>query len=417
MRYSGDYDDFDNFDGFSDFDNLDDSDDFGEKIKRTVQEACETGNFAGLSRTVNDTINRAMRSILGKDGRQRPDIRDVHPEPFAKGGHHRGDEGRGYVDISPKYIRTYGQKLKGLFFAVGGFITGGVLLMGAMIAAATLPIVGAALMITATASLLAISLPFFAAGLYGTSLLGKIRRFAEYLSVLGNREYGNIKDFAARVRKSEKKVLKDIEYMLDKRWFLQGHLDAMKTCLMTTDRAYNEYMALMRQREEARQAEAASAEQRAKENAGLPPEVAETLKKGEESIARIRACNEAIPGEEVSEKILRMEVLTRRIFERVKDEPDTVGDIRKLMDYYLPTAVKLLEAYADFDSLPVSGENIEASKRAIEEMLDTINSAFEKLLDKLFRDIAWDISSDVSVLKTMLAQDGLTEKDFEPEKK
>ena len=104
--------------------------------------------------------------------------------------------------------------------------------------------------------------------------------------------------------------------------------------------------------------------------------------------------------------------MTRRIFARVEEEPDTVSDIRRLMEYYLPTAVKLLEAYKDLDAQPVQGENIISSKREIEETLDTLNGAFEVLLDDMFQDTAWDVSSDVSVLKTMLAQEGLTEKDF-----
>ena len=106
----------------------------------------------------------------------------------------------------------------------------------------------------------------------------------------------------------------------------------------------------------------------------------------------------------MSEKISRMELLTRRIFERVEQEPDTVSDIRRLMEYYLPTAVKLLEAYEELDSLPVQGENILSSKKEIEDTLDTLNFAFEQLLDSLFQDTAWDVSSDISVLKTMLAQ-------------
>ena len=79
------------------------------------------------------------------------------------------------------------------------------------------------------------------------------------------------------------------------------------------------------------------------------------------------------------------------------------------MDYYLPTTVKLLEAYAQMDAQPAGGENIQTAKREIEATIDTLNVAFEKLLDDLFLDTAWDISSDISVLNTMLAQEGLKE--------
>ncbi len=382
-----------------------DFDDLGENIRRTVQEACDTMDFSSLSRNISNTVNGAMNSIFGGKDRE-PDLKDIHPEPFA------GKETPGGYTSERKYIKTYGKKVLGMILSIGGFIVGGVFTAGALIVTAALPLIGASVTATAAGTLGVMAIPFLGAGIYGTGLLGKIRRYNGYLSVLGDRDYGNIRDFAERVRKPEQKVLKDVEYMLEKRWFLQGHLDSMNACLMTTDKAYREYMSIMRQKEEAKAAEKASAEEKAARYGSAAPEVRETLEKGEEFISKIKACNDAIPGEEVSEKIFRMEVLTRRIFERVKEEPDTVDDIRRLMDYYLPTAIKLLEAYEELDRQPVQGENIVTSKKEIEDTLDTLNGAFEKLLDNLFQDTAWDVSSDVSVLKTMLAQEGLTGKDF-----
>ena len=88
-------------------------------------------------------------------------------------------------------------------------------------------------------------------------------------------------------------------------------------------------------------------------------------------------------------------------------------DLKKLMDYYLPMTVKLLNAYAEMDAQPVQGETIRASKKDIEDTLDTLNLAFEKLLDSVFEDTAMDVSSDISVLHSILAQEGLTEDDFQ----
>ena len=104
-----------------------------------------------------------------------------------------------------------------------------------------------------------------------------------------------------------------------------------------------------------------------------------------------------------------MEMLVDKIFDRVEQNPASVGDIRKMMEYYLPTTIKLLQAYQDLDAQPVQGENIISSKKEIEKTLDTLNRAFEKLLDDLFQETAWDVSTDISVLHTMLAQEGLTE--------
>ena len=106
-------------------------------------------------------------------------------------------------------------------------------------------------------------------------------------------------------------------------------------------------------------------------------------------------------------------MLIGRIFDRVEQNPQVVGETQKLMSYYLPTTLKLLEAYEELDRQPVQGENIATSKREIEETLDTLNTAFEKLLDSLFQETAWDVSSDISVLKMMLAQEGLGPDDFQ----
>ena len=141
----------------------------------------------------------------------------------------------------------------------------------------------------------------------------------------------------------------------------------------------------------------------------LSPEVQKIIDEGDEYICKIHACNDAIPGVEISAKISRMEMLVDKIFDRVEQNPDSVDDIRKLMEYYLPTTIKLLKAYEELDAQPVDGENIRASKAEIEATLDTLNIAFEKLLDSLFQETAWDVSSDISVLNTMLAQEGLTE--------
>ena len=87
--------------------------------------------------------------------------------------------------------------------------------------------------------------------------------------------------------------------------------------------------------------------------------------------------------------------------------------MQKMLSYYLPTTQKLLEAYRDLDKQNVEVKNISDTKREIETTVDTINRAFEGFLDELFRDHAWDIQSDISVLNTMLKQDGYIKSDFE----
>lgn len=246
----------------------------------------------------------------------------------------------------------------------------------------------------------------------GTALLGRVKRYRLYLSTLGDKEYCEIKELAGRLKKSHKYVVKDIQKMIRRGWFKQGHLDSQKTCLIVSNDAFTQYNELMQRMEKQKLEEKLSREKQAKAQKKLDPEVQEIIRTGDEYIKKIHESNDAIPGEEISAKISRMEVLVDRIFDRVEQNPESVTDIRRLMEYYLPTTVKLLEAYEQLDGMPVQGENIISSKNEIEKTLDTLNAAFEKLLDSLFQDTAWDVAADISVLNTMLAQEGLTKDDF-----
>jgi 5-bromo-4-chloroindolyl phosphate hydrolysis protein len=197
--------------------------------------------------------------------------------------------------------------------------------------------------------------------------------------------------------------------MIQKGWFLEGHVDQQETCLITSNATYHQYVATQKQLEQKQRQQAQQEEARGK----MPKEVQEVLDKGNAYLDKIHRSNDAIPGEEISSKISRMELIIQKIFERAKEHPEVIPDLKRLMDYYLPMTVKLLDAYEDMDRQPIQGENIRSSKKEIEDTLDTLNTAFEKLLDSIFKDTAWDVSSDITVLHSVLAQEGLTEDAFE----
>ena len=83
--------------------------------------------------------------------------------------------------------------------------------------------------------------------------------------------------------------------------------------------------------------------------------------------------------------------------------------MQEMMEYYLPTMIKLVEAYADYDKISEPDEDVLSAKIDIENTLDTINGAFTKLLSILFKDSVWDVTTDAQVLKTMLVQKGLAD--------
>ena len=241
--------------------------------------------------------------------------------------------------------------------------------------------------------------------LSGAYNLGMVRRFKIYRKTLGNKTYCTLEKLARSVGKSVRFVRKELQKMINQGLFLEGHLDKEQTQLITSDETYRYYEQSRLQLEQRKQQAAPVKEPEPKSKSQLQ----QVLDKGNAFIAEIRRCNDEIPGVEISEKISRMEMIVQKIFDRAQKHPEIIPDLQKLMDYYLPMTVKLLNAYADMDAQSIQGENIQNAKREIEQSLDTLNQAYEKLFDSVFMETALDVSSDISVLHTMLAQEGLTE--------
>ena len=123
---------------------------------------------------------------------------------------------------------------------------------------------------------------------------------------------------------------------------------------------------------------------------------------------QLRQANDAIPDPVMTAKISRLEDVSARIFALAKKDPDKKAQLQKFMDYYLPTALKLLNTYAQLLAQDVQGTNITEAKQSIERSMDLLITAFENQLDKLFASDALDVSTDIAALEGMLNLDGLT---------
>lgn len=138
-------------------------------------------------------------------------------------------------------------------------------------------------------------------------------------------------------------------------------------------------------------------------------ELDKMISDGNLAIAEMKRLNEAIKDEKISRQIDRLEEISGKIFDCVKANPEKLPQIRKFMNYYLPTTLKLLNAYDRMGSQGVSGENISGTMERVENMMGTIVTAFERQLDSLFGDQALDISTDITVLENMMAREGLSD--------
>ncbi|MGM9578381.1 MAG: 5-bromo-4-chloroindolyl phosphate hydrolysis family protein [Evtepia sp.] len=137
------------------------------------------------------------------------------------------------------------------------------------------------------------------------------------------------------------------------------------------------------------------------------PKIDALIQEKDRAISEMRRLNDAIADETISAQIDQLEDITGKIIDQVIEHPEKQPQIRKFLIYYLPTTLKILNAYDRMGSTGVTGENIGGTMEKIETMMGTIVLSFQKQLDALFRDEAMDIASDITVMENMLAQEGL----------
>lgn len=391
----------------------------GSDIGRRVTDAINTGNYSQLNRDIKRKVEQAFTGNAFNDGLNGKLYRG--PETG------QGNNGAGFDRVDPaaytqpKNTGVYRQGVvpvtpnppkKGgpLAMMIAGY---------AMTAIFGLACIGLALlMIPASAvdgytlgitgASAGLMVPFTAAGIVlavcGTKQYGTAKRFQSYCNTLKSDSFCQISAMAAGTGRDEKFTVKDLQKMIDKRYFPEGHIDDHKTCFIGTDKTYEQYV---KARESAARAKA-QAEAEAQGFRAMPEDLQQVITEGKAYIKSIREANDAIPDEVISDKLYRMEDVVRKIFEYVKNNPDQVDQLRRFMSYYMPTTEKLVKAYQQMDQETILGENMTKAKTEIAETLDTINEAYEKLYDSMHIDVAMDVASDISVLKTMFAQEGLT---------
>ena len=369
-----------------------DWEDLGRKIADMVDQAVNHRDFQKLNENIRRTVDRGAEAVRrAVDGREKTDFQSA-PKP---------------KDLTVYYGKTGSLTTRGLAKTIGGGLLA-FMTLGLSIAATALEFVfgvgGGGI-----SGWLALGSMAAGGGLVasGVKNLNQVSRFKAYRKALGDKTHCALKKLARAVGKSEKFVRKEVLTMIGGGLFPEGHLDNEETMLIISDETYRLFETSRLQLEQ-RQRQAEQMQPKQPEKAP-DSRVREVLDRGEAFIREIRRCNDRIPGQEISAKIDRMELIVDRIFDRAETNPEIIPDLKKMMDYYLPMTVKLLNAYADMDAQPHQGENIRNAKAEIEQSLDTLNQAFEKLLDDLFADTALDVSSDISVLQTLLAQEGLTD--------
>lgn len=133
----------------------------------------------------------------------------------------------------------------------------------------------------------------------------------------------------------------------------------------------------------------------------------QALKEGRTLLIQLEQADQAIPDQKVSSCIEDIAGLTRQILAAVEQHPGAVGQIRRFLNYYLPTLVRLLQQYAKLDDIPTGQGNIQQSRSKIEGVLDSSRQAFQRLLDSLYASQALDIAAEIEVMDQLMKEEGL----------
>ena len=251
------------------------------------------------------------------------------------------------------------------------------------------------------ATVLAASVPLM---LRGNALSRRYKRYELYWRVLEGRTGCSVRQLSNATGKSPRFIARELRAMTNEGMFREGYLDESEDYFLT------DYGALLHhnaQRTNARQL--ASAPQAPTPLPAPETEPQERSMRAERDhyTAALREANDALPGEDISNELAQLEERIGKIFDYVEKHPDKAGEIRRFMCYYLPTTLKLVSAYREFDAHDTGSADIARSKAEIITALGMINQAFDKLMVKLMQDAALDVSTDISALQTILAQEGL----------
>lgn len=403
--------------------------DIAEKIRNAVSEALDSMEFDQLNQAIGDTVNSALNEARNQVEKYRDKMAGWQKQAQEK--------------PKPLEIRVnWRGKVSGILFTIFGGIGSGVfglltlVILAAMMTSVQNP-VGWWMM-----GILGIFAAGFGgmlfAGIRNNGRIGRLKRYVKELKRNG-KPYCDLERLSKNCATSLAYLRKDLKKMIGLGMLPDARMDDQGTCLMLDDETYRQYRmaqaSLEERQKEEREKERRQWEERPKDegqqdegwkeaqrretarNQGTGENaentaLQEAIRHGEAYMETLDGLRASMPCQPIAEKLKRLDAVLERLFEALRKHPEQLDEMERFMEYYLPTTVKLVTAYQEFAAVEFPGENVNRAKMEIEETLDTINGAFEKLLDDLYQDAAFDILTDASVLQSMLAREGLTERDF-----
>lgn len=366
-----------------------------DQIMSTVSNALKAIDFANLKKDINDKTENTLNQVKSKF--------NGYSEKYMRLNKKAKNDISKYISKRPAGSMS---GILYILFGISGCLVYGSSVLIFIIFKILFGMIGSNVLFVSAFLLLVASVGLL---LRGITLRKRVKRFKKYVRFIDDNNYFLINDLAKFAREKESFVVKDLSKMIDLGMFLEGHIDEEKTYFMLNDEVYNDYLNLKNQQI----AKEIDNEKLNEEIENLEKdEIESTIKIGRNYIEQIKNIKNELYKEEIAVKLDKLGNISNQILVQVEKNPNKIQEVNKFINHYLPITIKLINSYKDINNQSVQGENIENAKLEIEKSIDLINSAFENLLDDLYEDVVLDISTDISVLKTLFKQEGLTEDDF-----
>ncbi len=410
-----------------------------EQISEAVKEAVESMDFSGLNERIRttvkdtvDTVREAKDSVLDFGGyakkrdnyqkKEKKAEKSRDADSDLSGSAKQTADAAQTKDQLPAVTRpvrlpgTWSGPLKTVWGGIGTGLFGLTSLLF-LPAVFHMSAAGGIFMGTAAAAeIIFLSLTGLCAFVLGSGIRtsGRVRRIRDYVKIWGDRSYIMLSELAEKTGQSVKQIRRDIRFLLNGNLLPGSRTDDGETCLLLKDDAIALYEGAEASRKEREETEARKKREEEWMAHASDDErrMYEFSRRSEEILEEIDNHQARITSGLMQDKIDRFELSLTRIFLCVKARPDKLRKTNRLMEYYIPSVMKLMAVYEDMEKQPVQGENISGTCQEIEDSMDTINEALEVMYDELFQEDALDVSADIKVLRAMLAQDGWTKTEF-----
>lgn len=239
--------------------------------------------------------------------------------------------------------------------------------------------------------------------------------YVRFLRELGDNTVISIKDLASGVAQSEDQTIKDIIYMMKKNYFKQARIvENGKIFILDipTFKLYKEKLDKLPSYRENLTSDTSPMDE------SLSPEdinrqkANELIKESIVSLDKISETKNDIKDAAFREDVDHLLGNSEDILKIIEKYPDKATYIGKFSTYYLPTSLKLVESYKDFELVNSNDSRILKSMAEIAESIRTISEAFNKMKIDLLDDRAMDVKTEIDTINLLLKQEGLTKDDW-----